>query len=64
MATLESVLATTPDLFSSMTPNLFSVAFLAVLFMRASSTFGRESFLIELWLPGSRYGAFPFLPRS
>ena len=32
MATLESVLATTPDLFSSMTPNLFSVAFLAVLF--------------------------------
>ena len=32
MATLESVSATTPDFFSSMTPNLFSVAFLAVLF--------------------------------
>ena len=32
MATLESVSATTPDFFSSMTSNLFSVAFLAVLF--------------------------------
>ena len=32
MATLESISATTPDFFSSMTPNLFSVAFLAVLF--------------------------------
>lgn len=32
MATLESVSATTPDFFSSMTPNVFSVAFLAVLF--------------------------------
>ena len=32
MTTLESVSATTPDFFSSMTPNLFSVAFLAVLF--------------------------------
>lgn len=32
MATLESVSATTPDFFSSLTPNLFSVAFLAVLF--------------------------------
>ena len=32
VATLESVSATTPDFFSSMTPNLLSVAFLAVLF--------------------------------
>ena len=32
MATLESVSATTPDFFSSMTPNLLSAAFLAVLF--------------------------------
>ena len=32
MATLESVSATTPAFFSSMTPNLLSVAFLAVLF--------------------------------
>ena len=32
MATLEGVSATAPDFFSSMTPNLFSVAFLAVLF--------------------------------
>ena len=32
MATLESISATTPDFFSSMTPSLFSVAFLAVLF--------------------------------
>lgn len=32
VATLESVSATAPDFFSSMTPNLFSVAFLAVLF--------------------------------
>lgn len=32
MATLESVSATIPDFFSSMTPNLFSVAFLTVLF--------------------------------
>ena len=32
VATLEGVSATAPDFFSSMTPNLFSVAFLAVLF--------------------------------
>lgn len=32
MAAFESVSATTPDFFSSMTPNLFSVAFLVVLF--------------------------------
>lgn len=32
MTTLESISATGPDFFSSMTPNLFSVAFLAVLF--------------------------------
>ena len=32
MATLESVSATTSDFFSSMTPNLLSVAFLVVLF--------------------------------
>lgn len=64
VATLESVSATTPDFFSSMTPNLLSVAFLAVLFYASFIDIRERIIPNRVVVAGIAYGAFPFSPGS